>query len=151
MRWATGDADPYPATVARYVIDDQTLLELVDRAIPLHPNHQLVAPNVIRSEALQRLLDDVLAGRRREVDALNTHERVTETRMRLLGDRTSRRAAWQLARENGWDDLRDAHYLAVARLQADALVTSDPHLSSRANGIVALAPLSALSTADPHP
>lgn len=139
----------YPSRVARYVIDDQTLLEALDRDLHLNPDHQLVAPNFIRSDALQRLLGDVLAGRRSEADALAKHERLTETKLRLLGDRVSRRVAWQLARENGWDALRDAHYLAVTRLQADALVTVDLDLARRARGVVALAPIDALSTSDP--
>jgi len=33
----------------------------------------------------------------------------------------ARRTEWQIAREHGWDTLRDAEYLAVTRLQADAL------------------------------
>jgi predicted nucleic acid-binding protein len=43
--------------------------------------------------------------------------------MRLLGDRVSRRTAWKIAREHGWETTYDAEYLAVAKLQADALVT----------------------------
>ena len=59
--------------------------------------------------------------------------------MRLLGDRVSRRTAWQLAREHDWSALRDAEYLAVTRLQADALVTVDPGLASAARDVVAVA------------
>jgi hypothetical protein len=60
---------------------------------PVHPDHQLVAPNSIRSEALEILLSDVRAGLRPESDALGLHERMTEVKMRLLGDRVSRRTA----------------------------------------------------------
>ena len=59
--------------------------------------------------------------------------------MRLLGDRVSRRTAWQLARQHDWDTLRDAEYLAVTRLQADALVTVDPELAAVARDVVPLA------------
>jgi predicted nucleic acid-binding protein len=121
------------------VIDAVTLLHLVDGARRVDPVHQLVAPNSIRSEALELLLDDVRAGRRTESEALDVHERMTETKLRLLGDRGSRRTAWRIAREHDWGTLRDAEYLAVTRLQADALVTVDARLAAAARGIVPLA------------
>jgi predicted nucleic acid-binding protein len=110
--------------MARYVIDALTLLHLVDAEFHVDPRHQLVAPNSIRSEALELLLRDV---------------RITEIKMRLLGDRVSRRTAWQIARQHDWDTLRDAEYLAITRLQADALVTVDSGLAATAQDIVAVA------------
>jgi hypothetical protein len=38
--------------VARYVIDAPTLLRLESDGIDVNPAHQLVAPNLIRSQAL---------------------------------------------------------------------------------------------------
>ena len=125
--------------MARYVIDAPTLVHLVDAGLRVDPAHQLVAPNSIRSEALERLLRDVRAGQRTEAAALAAHERMTEIKLRLLGDRVSRRTAWQIAREHDWDTLRDAEYLAVTRLQADALVTVDPALAALARDAVPLA------------
>jgi predicted nucleic acid-binding protein len=125
--------------VARYVIDAPTLLHLVDSGLHVDPGHQLVAPNSIRSEALELLLRDVRAGKRAETAALQAHERMTEIKMRLLGDRVSRRTAWQLARQHDRNTLRDAEYLAVTRLQADALVTVDPSLAATARDVVAVA------------
>jgi len=125
--------------MARYVIDAPTLLHLVDAELRVDPGHQLVAPNSIRSEALELLLRDVRAGKRTEAAALRAHERMTEVKMRLLGDRVSRRTAWQFARQHDWDTLRDAEYLAVTRLQADALVTVDPRLAATAGEAVAVA------------
>jgi predicted nucleic acid-binding protein len=134
--------------MTRYVIDAATLLHIVDRELTVDPSHQLVAPNFIRSEALQLLLDDVRQGARTDRAALAVHERITERKMRLLGDRGSRGVAWRIAREQGWADLRDAEYLAITRLQADALVTVDRGLAAKAEGVVRLAPLSALSAGD---
>lgn len=125
--------------MTRYVIDAATLLHCVDTELVIDPSHQLVAPNSIRSEALQVLLDDVRAGRRSEEDAMRAHERMTRIKIRLLGDRVSRRVAWQIARQQGWDSLREAEYLAVARLQADALATVDANFAAGARGIVAVA------------
>jgi predicted nucleic acid-binding protein len=127
--------------VARYVIDALTLLHLVDRSLPVAPDVQLVAPHRIRSEVLELLLRDVVRGARDEKVAVEVHQRMTELRMRLLGDRVSRGTAWKLARQHGWETLRDAEYLAIARLQADALVTVDPELAEKAEGVVALAPV----------
>ena len=67
--------------------------------------------------------------------------------MRLLGDRVSRRAAWKMARENRRESMHDAEYLAIAKLQADALITVNPALATKAKGIVPLAEFAAL-TAD---
>jgi predicted nucleic acid-binding protein len=125
--------------MARYVIDAPTLLHLVDAELHVDPDHQLVAPNSIRSEALELLLRDVRAGKRAETAALQAHEQMTEIKMRLLGDRVSRRTAWRLARQHDWDTLRDAEYLAVTRLQADALVTVDQRLAATARDVVTVA------------
>jgi predicted nucleic acid-binding protein len=72
---------------------------------------------------------------------------MTEIKIRLLGDRVSRRTAWQVARQHGWDTLRDAEYIALTRLQADALVTVDPRLAAAARGAVAVASAEDLLTA----
>jgi predicted nucleic acid-binding protein len=138
----------YAVLMARYVVDALTLLHLVDNGLRAEPSHQLVAPNWIRSEALQLLLQDVRSGRRADGAALEAHERITEVKMRILGDRVSRRTAWRIARENGWDTLREAEYIAITRLQADALVTVDPNLAARAADLVPLFPLEALFVAD---
>ncbi len=133
--------------MARYVIDARTLLHLVDSELSVAAGHQLVAPNSIRSEALQLLLHDVRRGGRTRKEALQRHERMTEVKMRLLGDRVSRRTAWDIALEHDWDTLRDAEYLAVTRLQADALITVDPDLAGKAATIVPIASIEDLLTA----
>jgi predicted nucleic acid-binding protein len=124
--------------MARYVIDAPTLLHLVDAGLDVHPGHQLAAPNWIRSEALELLLRDVRAGKRTEAAALQAHEQMTGIKIRLLGDRVSRRTAWRIAREHDWNTLRNAEYLAITRLQADALITVDPDLAATARDVVAV-------------
>jgi predicted nucleic acid-binding protein len=132
--------------VARYVIDAPTLLHLVAEGIEVDPGHQLVAPNLVRSQALTLLLAAVRRGEITEDVALQRHERLTELKMRLLGDRVSRRTAWKIATAQGWETTFDAEYLAVTRLQADALVTIDPAMAARAADLVPLAPLAALTS-----
>jgi predicted nucleic acid-binding protein len=133
--------------VARYVIDAPTLLRLVSGDAKVFAAHQLVAPSLIRSQALSLLLMAVQRGETTDEVALERHQRFTELKMRLLNDRVSRRTAWDLARERGWSTTFDAEYLAVCKLQADALVTIDPELVVKADGIVPLVPFDALFTA----
>jgi predicted nucleic acid-binding protein len=132
--------------MARYVIDAPTLVRLVDDELQVDRSHQLVAPSSIRSEALERLLLEVRAERRTEKSALQLHQRMTELKIRALGDRVSRRTAWNIALDHGWDSLRDAEYLAVTRLQADALVTVDLRLAAIAREVVPVAELDDLLT-----
>ncbi len=131
--------------VTRYVIDAPTLLHLVVDGIHVDAAHQLVAPNGIRSQAMCLLLEAVRRGDLSEKEALEHHDRLTELKMRLLGDRVSRRTAWKIARERGWDTTYDAEYLAVTKLQADALITVDASLAAKANGIVPLEGIDALT------
>jgi predicted nucleic acid-binding protein len=131
--------------VARYVIDAPTLLHLVAEDVQVSPQHQIVAPNMIRSQALSLLLEAVARRDLSEEVALERHERLTALKMRLLGDRVSRRVAWKIAREQNWESTYDAEYLAVTKLQADALVTVDPALAAKAKQLVPLAPLEALT------
>jgi predicted nucleic acid-binding protein len=134
------------ADMTRYVIDATTLVHVVATDFPIDSSHQIVAPNAIRSQALSLLLGAVRRGELSEEVALRHHERLTELKMRLLGDRVSRRTAWRIARERGWETVYDAEYLAVTKLQADALVTVDRNLAAKAKDIVPLAPLDALRT-----
>jgi predicted nucleic acid-binding protein len=133
--------------VTRYTIDAPTLLDLVTDGVDVHPDHQLVAPAAVRSDALLLLLGEVRAGAMTRKEALDLHTRMTETKIRALADRVSRRTAFDIALDQGWDTLRDAEYLAVTKLQADALVTVDRELAAKAEGIVPVAPVSALTSA----
>ena len=136
--------------MTRYVIDPATLLRIATEDLAPGAHHQLVAPGFIRSEALAVLLDAVRCGELSETQALALHERMTAVKLRLLADRVSRRTAWTIARERPSTSLRDAEYVAITQLQADALVTTDPTLAAVADGLVVLAPFSELSSPSPH-
>jgi predicted nucleic acid-binding protein len=131
--------------MARYVIDAPTLLHLIAEDIAVNPKHQVVAPNLIRSQALTLLLTAVRRGELSEKVAIQRLDRLAELKMRLLGDRVSRRTAWNIAREQGWETTFDAEYLAVTRLQADAFVTIDTAMAAKAEGVVPMAELAALT------
>ena len=130
--------------MTRYVIDAPTLLRIVSEEVEVSPEHQLVAPSGVRSQALTLLLGAVARGEVTEKQARVLHTRLTELKIRVLGDRMSRWTAFQVAREQGWDTTYDAEYVAVTRLQADAFVTVDEAMAARAEGLVPLAPFSAL-------
>jgi predicted nucleic acid-binding protein len=125
--------------MTRFVIDPPTLVLLAEDGRSIDPTHQLVAPNSIRSQALELLLQSVHAGELTDKAALELHERMTELKIRVLGDRVSRRLAWRTAREHKWTTIRDAEYIAIAKLQADALIATDPELAAKASGLVPLA------------
>lgn len=128
----------------RYVLDPAALLHLAGNGYQQDPERQLVAPNAVRSASLDLLLQGVRDGRITEPEAMELHERITEMKIRVLGDRVSRRTAWKIAREQHLDSIRHAEYLAITTLQADALVALDPGLVALAEGIVPLAPISEL-------
>lgn len=131
--------------MTRYAIDAPTLVQLVAEELEVDAGHQLVGPSSLRTDALDLLLTDVRRGRRGDRDAMALHDRMTGRRMRLLGDRVSRRVAWQLAQQRPDVTVHDAEYVAVAKLQADALVTSDPRLTALAEGVVTTAAIEALA------
>ncbi|TYP86122.1 type II toxin-antitoxin system VapC family toxin [Blastococcus xanthinilyticus] len=122
--------------MTRFVIDAPTMLHLVAEGIPVAAGHQLVAPQVLRSQALDLLFAAVRRGELTEREALAQHDAMTRVKIRSLGDRVSRQVAWAIAREHGLDSTADAEYLAVTRLQADLFVSVDPAARSRAEQVV---------------
>ncbi len=133
--------------MTRFVIDAPTLLHLVAEGIAVAPGHQLVAPQGLRSQALDLLYGAVRRGELTETDALVRHEALTAVKVRLLGDRVSRGLAWRIAREHDLDSTAEAEYLALTRLQADLFVTVDPDARARAEGVVPVGAVAQLSTA----
>ena len=130
--------------MTRFAIDAPAAIRLVREGVTLPHSHQLVAPNLLRSQALSSLYRDVRAGRLREAEATELLRGITTMRIRLLGDRVSRAVAWQVAEQLDWDDTTNAEYVAVAKLQADVFVTLDPELARQVVGIVPTAPFEAL-------
>ena len=132
--------------MTRFVIDAPTLLHLVAERVAVSSGHQLVAPQLLRSQALDLLYAAVRRGDLGEGEALARHEAMTSVKVRLLGDRVSRAVAWELAREHGLDSTTDAEYLALTRLQADLFVTVDAAARARAEGIVPVGTVDQLSS-----
>ena len=126
--------------MTRYAIDAEVAIRLIRDESDADQRHHLVAPSVLRSQALSILFRDVRTGKLTETEGRWQLERLAAMKIRLLGDRVSRATAWKLADRLEWDDIGPAEYLAVATLQADALVTHDERLASAADGIVDVVP-----------
>jgi len=135
----------HDSRMTRYAIDAGIAVRLVRDGSDADRRHQLVAPSVLRSQALSLLYRDVRAGTIAASAGRQQLEAVAAMKIRLLGDRVSRATAWRIAAELGWDDIGASEYLAVASLQADAIVTDDDALASSASGIVRVAPYKELA------
>jgi predicted nucleic acid-binding protein len=133
--------------MTRFVVDCQTLLRISAGEIEVAAEHKLVAPTLVRSQALAALYE---AARRGEISAAEGMEQVTRInslKVRFLGDKVLQRQAWKVADELGWETTYDAEYVALTRLQADALVTSDGDLARAVSSVVETATVDALRTA----
>ncbi|TYL52971.1 type II toxin-antitoxin system VapC family toxin [Agromyces mariniharenae] len=130
--------------MTRFGIDVLTALRLIEEDLPVAEGHQLVAPNVLRSQVLSQLYRAVRRGELGHDSARMRLDRLSSMRVRLLGDRVSRAVAWKIAEQLGWDDTTTAEYVAVAQLQADAFITLDADLARRVEGVVPIAPFEAL-------
>jgi len=135
------------AALTRFVIDCETLLRIAAREIEVAAEHKLVAPTLVRSQALAALYQ---AARQGEISAAEGIERVTRInslKVRFLGDKVLQRTAWKVADQLGWETTYDAEYVALTQLQADMFVTSDSDLARAVSGLVKTTSIDALRTA----
>lgn len=130
--------------MTRFVVDAGVVLKLVSEDIEVAAEHELLAPTLVRSQTLSMLHEAVHRGDLPAEVGRDRLERVGRLRIRLLGDAVLRRVAWQMADRLGWSTTYDAEYVALAKLQADALVTLSPELARVAEGIVPTASIDAL-------
>ncbi|HEU5264183.1 MAG TPA: type II toxin-antitoxin system VapC family toxin [Gaiellaceae bacterium] len=133
--------------MARFVVDCETLLRIAAGEVEVAAEHKLVAPTLVRSQALSALYE---ASRRGEMSAADGIERVTRInslKVRFLGDKVLQRTAWKVADQLGWETTYDAEFVALTQLQADCLVTSDGDLARAVSGLVETAPIDALRSA----
>ena len=130
--------------MTRFVVDCQTLIRIAAREIEVAPEHNLLAPTLVRSQALATLYD---AARRGEISAAEGRERmlrINSLKVRFLGDRALQQSAWKVADQLGWETTSDAEFVALTQLQGDAFVTSDADLARAVSGLVETATIEAL-------
>ena len=133
--------------MARFVVDCGVVLHLARERIEVAPEHELLAPTLLRSQTLSALHEAVHTGELEEDVALERLARIQAMPIRLLGDAVLRRNAWKFADQLGWADTYDAEYIALTKLQADAFVTLDEELARRVERVVPTATIEALRAA----
>ena len=132
--------------MTRFVVDSGVVIHLAREELQVPNRHELLAPTLLRSQALSALHEAVDAGELSADVALERLARIQAIPIRLLGDAVLRRRAWRVADELGWAGTYDAEYIALTLLQADAFVTLDEGLARRVEGIVETATIDALRT-----
>ncbi len=130
--------------MTRFVVDVSAVLHLASAEVEIPRAHRLLAPTLLRSQALSALHEAVQRGEIRADVARDRLARIGRMPIRLLGDAVLRRRAWDLADQLGWASTYDAEYVALTQLQADALITLDAKLARSVEGIVATASIDAL-------
>ena len=133
--------------MTRFVVDCETLLCIAAGEIEVAAEHQLVAPTLVRSQALSALYEAARRGEISTVEGLERVTRINSLKVRFLGDKVLQRQAWRVANELGWETTYDAEYVALTTLQADAFVTSNRELAQAVSDLVETAPIDALRTA----
>jgi indolepyruvate ferredoxin oxidoreductase alpha subunit len=133
--------------VTRFVVDCATLLGIAAGNVEVAEGHQLVAPTLVRSQALAALYEAARHGEISAAEGLERVARINSLKVRFLGDKVLQRQAWKVADELGWGTTYDAEYVALTKLQADAFVTSDRELAREVSGLVQTATVDALRVA----
>jgi len=132
--------------VTRFVVDRDTLLGIAAGEIEVSAEHQLVAPTLVRSQALSALYEAARRGELSTADGLERVTRINSLKVRFLGDKVLQRTAWKVADQLGWETTYDAEFVALTQLQADAFVTSNAALARAVSGVVETATIDALSS-----
>lgn len=122
--------------VTRFVVDCETLLRIAAGEIEVAAGHQLVAPTLVRSQALAATYEAVRRGEIATAEGLERVTRINSLKVRFLGDKVLQRQAWKVAEQLGWETTSDAEFVALTQLQADVFVTSDRDLARAVSGLV---------------
>jgi predicted nucleic acid-binding protein len=130
--------------MTKYVIGPEVAFQLARDEAVIRGGHQILAPTLLRSQLLSLLYQAVQRGEMTKKDARRRLNYVRGLRIRLLGDRVLQDVAWRIADQLGWSDTFDAEYVALTRLQADALITLDPQLAHAVKDLVPVVPIEAL-------
>ena len=131
--------------MARYVIRPDVAIRLAREDAVIRDEHELLAPTLLRSQVLSQLYRAVRDGELSQQEAENAIGYVRRLKLRLLGDRVLQSVAWDVADQLDWPDTFDAEYVALTRLQADALITLDERLAHAARRLVPVASIDDLT------
>jgi predicted nucleic acid-binding protein len=104
----------------------------------------MLAPALLRSQMLSLLYQAARRGEITKKDAERRLDYAHGMRIRLHEDSFLQNAAWEVADQLGWSDTFDAEYVALAQVEADALITLDRQLADAVKDLVTVAPIEAL-------
>ena len=121
--------------MSRLVMHSSALIPLLEENRAL-PGHELLAPGSARSAVLNLLYRDFRAGRRSEKEVKALLKRLAEMKIRWFNDRVLRSTAFDVARALEHPDTQLAEYIALTRLQGEALVTQDRDAPAACGGLV---------------
>ena len=130
--------------MTRYVIGPDVAIRLARDQAVIRGDHQILAPALLRSQVLSLLYQAVRRGELTRRDAEAQLAYVHGLPIRLADDLVLHNVAWKAAGLLGWPDTLGAEYVALAQLQADALITLDRHLADAVTDLVTVAPIEAL-------
>lgn len=125
--------------MTRFIVDAGVAVHLATERIGIGDGHELLAPTLLRSQALSMLHEAVHRGEVAADEGRRRLAAVGAITIRYLGDAVLRRRAWDLAEQHGWASTYDAEHIALTQLQGDAFVTLDPELARRAGALVVVA------------
>ena len=133
--------------MTRFVVDCETLLRIAAGEIEVSAEHKLVAPTLVRSQALSALYEAARRGEITRAEGLERVRRINSLKVRFLGDKVLQRQAWKVADQLGWETTYDAEFVALTQLQADVFITCDGDLARAVSGLIETATIDALGTA----
>jgi indolepyruvate ferredoxin oxidoreductase alpha subunit len=132
--------------LTRFVVDCDTLVRIAAGEIEVAAGHTLVAPTLVRSQALAAVYDSARRGEISRSEGLERVRRLNSLKVRFLGDKVLQQQAWKVAERLGWEATYTAEYVALTTLQADVFVTGDRTLAKAVSGLVETATPDALTT-----
>ena len=94
--------------MTRFVVDCDTLIRIAAGEIEVAGGHQLVAPTLVRSQALATLYGAARRGEISDAEGIEWVTRINSLKVRFLGDKVLQRKAWKIAAELGWETTDDA-------------------------------------------
>jgi predicted nucleic acid-binding protein len=125
--------------MTRFVIEPSVVLTLAQQEATVPREHKLYAPTLLRSQVLAELFVRVQRGKISKKQAGLQLDYLRGLQVRFFGDRVLQRVAWDMALDLDRKDTFVAEYLALTKLQADALVTTDASLAAAASKVIAVA------------
>jgi predicted nucleic acid-binding protein len=122
----------------RLVVDANVVVQVVVAGGDLGPllGHDLIAPPIIRSEALSSLSEMAYRGEIPPDPARIAMSAVSQVPIELDRPPELDARAWDLARSLGWAKTNDAEYVALALIRGISLVTLDQRLRRSAGHLV---------------